>query len=461
MDTSIEVARTCGCCRLTGQQRSPGSQPALDSGRRRRSEPARYERLIAEAAAQLAAGLSRSTWESVIVMPVVGFGDQHREVLDSSLRLLDTAVTGGRRLLVAVVNRPQHEPEDGAARVLEELAPALDRIDVVVCRLALERRTRVGELRQLAVDALERVIGELPAHTPVLVCDDDVAAMPRSALSALEGAVGRGAGLAVGPVLFDDPRRPMCLFGDLFAADVVRALLGRRLLQQWQRPDPADGSDLAVLESLVFSGGLAVSREALASAGGFRDLNEITWLARDVLTAPELAQRVRLVDPVTSVTDPTAHLLTHAARMSSRRALAAWREHGLPTVAQWRGFRFTASRVDPARRPAPLAGIPAPARDLPASGRALLVESFGAAVAVTCRYLRPEPGLVQETLVELGLSRGDVAVRLEASDDWRVSVRRPGGFLEWLVQTQQDELGRWEAATFRPTSAGVLESGQA
>lgn len=446
---------------MTGGGSRADPRPESDGVRRRSSEPALYEQLLSAATAQIAAGLAASSWESIIVMPVAGFGNQHRDVLDRSVRLLDAAGTAGRRLLVAVVNRPQHEPEDGTARVLAELAPELDRVDVVVCRLALERRTRMGELRQVAVDALERVIGELPARTPVLVCDDDVAAMPQAALSALEVAVRRGAGLAVGPVLFDDPRRPMCLFGDLFAADVLRALLGRRLLQQWQRPDPADGGDLAVLESLVFSGGLAVSREALGAAGGFRDLNEITWLARDVLTAPGLAQRLRLVDPVTSASDPATHLLTHAVRMSSRRALAAWREHGLPTVAQWRGSRFTASRVDPARRPAPLAGLPAPVRDLSDHARGQLVESFGAAAAATCRYLAPEPGLVQETLVELGLTSGDAEVRLEDPGQWRVIVRRPGGFLDWLVQTQQDELARWEAATLRQASGGLLESGQA
>lgn len=430
-------------------------------GRRRHGDGAAYAQLVGVVAVQLAAQLADAPdWESVVVMPVVGFGDQYRDVLERTLGLL-AGVTAGRRLILALVNRPQSQPPDGAAALLHEAArrPGARR-GLVVCEVELGRRPRMGELRQLAVDALESVVGPLAPDTPLLVCDDDLVVLPDDALAARERAVRGGAGLAVGPVLFDDPLRPMCLYGGLYGADLFRAVLGQELLSAWQQPTTGGESRApAVLESLVFSSNLAVRRDVLGAAGGFRDLNEITWLARDVLTAPGLDRPLQVEPPVDGVGSAADDLRARAVRVSSRRALAAWRGHGQPTVAQWRALRFTASRIDPARQPAPLTALPRPVRDLPNADRVAVAHSFARAAATTCDYLDPPPELAVAALCALGLSSADVEVRRDATTEWQVVVRRPDGFLHWLERTQADELPRAEVALARPAQPPALEAG--
>ena len=199
-------------------------------GRRRRQDAQPYRRLVEEVAGQLRAQRRGASPSALAVLPVVGFGEQVAELLTTTLDLLSPSL-GPTAVLLVLVNRPQHQPADSTLtrmrswRVLHPEAP------VVVTDVALTLRPRLGELRQLGVDAAEEAWGALPAEGAVLFVDDDIVALPPGTVPALQRRL-LDAPLAIGPVLFDHPRLPMALVPELYAGDLLRALLSDLLLER-------------------------------------------------------------------------------------------------------------------------------------------------------------------------------------------------------------------------------------
>lgn len=425
--------------------------------RRRQGEGAgAYGRLVDEAAAQLDGQLffDGSALSTLVVVPVVGFGGQSVRVVERTMRLLlddaASALGGGRRCIVAVVNRPEGRPPDDTVRRLEGVradlaASGRDAVQLAVCDVGLQRRPRIGEVRQLGLDAVERVCGPLSAGGVLVVADDDLVLVPRGTLAGLEGAVGGGAALAVGPVMFDHLEVPTWRVADLFVAELVRALLVERLVSALADPAAAlTLPDQSVCESLVLSGHLAVRRDALEVIGGFRDLNEITWLMRDVLTTRgHRLARPPACAPAATADDaePLARLRREAVRVSSRRALLAWRAGRHPTVAQWRACRFRASRVDEAR----LARFAADEcvvllRESERAARDEFVASAERMIATTFEHLRPSLELARWALAQVGVEAADVRLWAPADrSEWRLRLRRPAAFVERVMALQRTD----------------------
>lgn len=424
--------------------------------RRRLAEGAGvYGALVAEAALQLATQLSQDGPElsTLAVVPVVGFGGQSLRVIERTIDLLladaDVRSAVGRRCVVAVVNRPIGRAPDGTAERLLRAREALvdgggDDVQIAVCDVALPRRPRMGELRQLGVDAVELSCGSLAPEAVVVVADDDLVLLPAGTLAGLEGAARDGAALAVGSVLFDDPALPMWRIPDLFVADIVRALLADRLVAALGHPGPAAPLDQSVYESLVLSGHLGVRRDALDAIGGFRDLNEITGLMRDVLaTRGRVVAQPAAVDPGPAANggNPLERLRRDAVRVSSRRALLAWRAAGQPTVAQWRTCRFRASRLDEARLALfEIDDRVVPLRELGASARSEFLASAERMLETTLEHLRPSVELAAWALSQVGLGAGDVRLAAAAEgSQWRLRLRRAGAFVEQVEALQRRE----------------------
>lgn len=423
----------------------------LAAGRRRRGRGADdYLALVAAAAEEMDRQGPVAVWRdrrlaSVVVLPVVGFGHQCGDRATVTLDLLSRAeppAGGARRLVVAVVNRPRHQPDDGTAALLRsvarELRPALD---VVVCEVVLDRKPRIGECRQLAVDAVAAWIGKVPDDAAVLLFDDDLVDLPPGTLRRLEAAATDGFGLAVGPVLFDEAVVRTSGFPALYVADVVRALTADRLLAALEDPSSAVPPGPEVYESLVLSGHLGVRFAALCAVGGFRDLNEVTWLARDVVATERSDRRLRRVAPlVERGGGPREVLLAAAVRVSSRRALAAWHAGRHPTVAQWRGARFHASRIDPVRvRTWPCPSEATVDRFSRAQRRGLL-EAVSSAVAVTFDHLRPPVEVARAVLDDVELGQSALRPPVGPGERWHVALTGVDGVLDWLARKQAEDL---------------------
>lgn len=427
---------------------------------RRRSADAAavYLGLVEEAAAQLGTQLllDGADLSALVVVPVVGFSGQSLRVIERTMALLIGEAAWrsslGRRCIVAVVNRPASESPDGTAEHVLRVRDALEAVgvgggglQVAVCDVALRRRPRIGELRQLGVDAVERACGPLRGNAVAVVADDDLVRLPPGTFAGLERAATSGAALAIGPVLFDDPDWPMWRIPDLFVADMVRALLVDRLVRALEHPGGAVAPPTqSVYESLVLSGHLAVRRDALAEIGGFRDLNEITWLMRDVLATRGRRLGGTSAADLTATAnggEPLARLRRDAVRVSSRRALLAWRTGRHPTVAQWRACRFRASRVDEARvarfEPDDLV---MPLREMGPAARREFAMSAERMIETTFEHLRPSLELAAWALSQVGLCARDV--RLTAAADgsrWKLRLLRTGALVERVDALQRLE----------------------
>lgn len=429
--------------------------------RRRNSGAADYASLVTAAANQLAGELppAPSGPTTVVVVPIVGFGGQSRSSLDRTLSLLAApampAPQPRHRQVVLVVNRPAHRLDDGTAatarRAVARQRQTPGAPSMACCELGLLRRPRIGELRQVGVDAVEAVWGRLPAGSVVLAADDDIVALPEGTLAGVEDRLtsdrGMGAAVAVGPVLFDHSSAPACMFVELFAADLLRALIA-----DWQLgvlagdlPGPIPAPE--VFDSLVLSCHLGVRIEALRAAGGFTDLNELTELLRATAPGGGVGRPVPLAG---SNGDPIATLLSAAVRVSSRRALAAWAGGHHPTVAQWKAHRLRAARVDPVRVQ-PLPPVPPALDDDAAPG--IDVNVLEGVLATVCDYLAPPPEAVRWALKWLGLEPSDVVLRpAVTATGWQVRVRRTEGLAERLVALQRAEMAQTGTVAAWPTT---------
>lgn len=411
-------------------------------GRRRLREPEPYRRLVDSVAGQLAMQVSGHPGAVLAVMPVVGFGEQATDVVAASLAAL-AAVPDFAAAVVVLVNRPVHQPAD---RTVERVRRWRDRhpeVPVVIADVALAQRPRLGELRQLGLDAADLAWGPPPDDAALLFVDDDLVTVPHGAPAALRIGL-RTTPLVLGPVLFDHPELPTCLLPDLYTGDLFRALLTDDLLGSLHR-DPLALASRAV-ESLVLSGNLAVRRDALAEVGGMQDLNELTELARDLLAAGVTGAGTALARSVSLTAgpdgdDPVERLRRLAVRVHSRRALAAYASCGAPTVAQWRAKRLRSSSVDPVRTDPPALPPVAPLRCMPHERRRRLVAAVDEHLAVVLDHVQPTPESARRMLAVLGLSVRDVDVRPpEDGAGWRVRVRRSDGLVERLVEVQTAEL---------------------
>lgn len=373
------------------------------------------------------------------VLPVVGFGEQAADVIMTSLELL-AASLGPTAMLVVLVNRPQRQPPDGTLALVRGWLHRHPDAPVVVVDIALDLRPRLGELRQLGIDAAEEAWGTLPAGAPLLFVDDDMVALPAGTVPALEHRL-RDAPLAVGPVLFDHPELPMFLLPELYTGDLFRALLTDLVLARMEQ-DPFEVAPSTV-ESLVLSGNLAVRRDSLAQVAGLHDLNELTELTRDVLAGslagafPAPARSVALFAPGE---DPLDRLRRLAVRMHSRRALTAYETSRAPTVAQWRGQRMRSSTIDPVRTGRARLLPPPPLASLPEPDRNALLAGVDRHLAVVLDHVQPNPDEAHRALMVLGLSPRDVVITPGSGDaGWRVRVRRTDGLVERLVGLQAAE----------------------
>jgi len=386
------------------------------------------------------------------VVPAVGFGDQSARVLERSLRHLATGGLSRDRLVLTAVNRPAHHPPDRtmatARRVQAELASSGE-ASIMAFETVLNRRPRVGELRQMAVDAIEIAAGPLPPATTIVVADDDIVRTPADTMERLEAASRTGGPLTIGPVLFDDPMAPTAWFPPLLAGDLFRALVAERLVADFACaatvPDPS------TFESIVLSCNLAVRRDALAAVGGFRDLNEIAGLLHDMVACAGPAAVVRV--PARATGDALVSLAELAVRVSSRRALSAWLHGGHPTVAQWAGARFRSSRTDPVRVAPPRPAAPPRLGDLGAAERRLVVDAAARSIAVTLDHLQPPVALAASVAPLVGVAAADITPGdARSGRRWSVSVGDPNEFLARLTCLQDMELG---AATPGRSAEGV------
>ena len=394
-------------------------------------------------------------------MPVVGFGDQSARWLPRTLQVLAAQSDLSRKVLVvAVVNRPAtRRPDDTAERIAAARsrgngspgAPAL-----AVCDVAFTARPRIGEARQLALDAV-RATGVNIDNVAIVLMDDDLVAAPRGLVAGLADSLESRSDVVVGPVLFDDTDAPMCLFVELYVSDLTRALLADRLVGALgaSGPRPArlgsaggeEGEeDARPFEALVLSGNLAVRMPVLTGAGGFRDLNEITWLLGDTVaaggsvsngSAATFGGYGRLGLPPALRT-----LLDRAVRMSSRRALAAWMAGRHPTVAQWQACRLRSRHVDPVRIQGSLPEAPRPVRMMSLAARRALLDQLAAAIATTLGHLEPSLDLAAWALDQVGLDPS--TIRLDPARapgaPWNVRISHPGGVLDVVDALQRFEL---------------------
>lgn len=393
-----------------------------------------YSALLDEVTSQLRpqlSGYSAPNGALVVAIPTVGFGDQSTTVVSRTLELVVRQQSPDAPIVALVlVNRPASRPPDGTEaivrQVIAEHAATAPSVRLAAASISVSRKPRLGQLRQLLVDAAVTLL-QLPAHaSTVIVADDDLVDVPPDQFSGIAGYMARNStvDLALGPVLFDDPRLPSALFPGFLVGDLLRALLAARTVEHLAQLDvavPVDRREIDVLsrqyfESIVLSSNLSVRLSALQRAGGFRDLNEITNVMRDVqdlrLSSPNVTPLSS--DPGNNIAatwtigprpaDALTELLRRAIRLSSRRALRAYVRDGTPSVGQWKRERFRASAVDPARvhQVGPITVTPI--SGLNRAGRLAMTRRMEQAVATTLDYFPRDPRVVTDALAALGLA---------------------------------------------------------
>ena len=412
------------------------------NGRRRYRDSGTYDQVVADIAGQLRRQRTGPPPSALAVMPVVGFGEQAGEVITASLGMLAVALHATALLLV-LVNRPAHRVPDCTLDQVRNWQRRHPEVPLVVADVSLALRPRIGELRQAGLDAVRRAWGDPPAGASLLFVDDDLVSIPTGALRDLVAQLD-AAPLAAGPVLFDHPHLPTYLLPDLYAGDLFRALLTDLLLERVEQD--VSSASFRTVESLILSGNLAVRADALDMVGGLHDLNELTELTRDVLTAslaatlPPPARSVPLFS-ASSTEDPVDRLRRSAVRVHSRRALAAYAASGVPTVAQWRSQRLRSSTVDPVRTEPARVVVPPLLASLPARDAAALLGCVERQFGGVLDYLQPDPESALRALEVLGVASRDVDLRPAAGDTgWGVHLRRNGGLLERLAGLQEAEL---------------------
>lgn len=424
--------------------------------RRRRAAPLVYADLVETAAGQLDTRRlpGGRAPEQLVVLPVVGFGGQSASVLPDAVALL-TAAAGGSGVVLALVNRPASRSADATAGWLRDWARRHPEAPLLIAELSLPQRPRLGELRQLAVSALERAAGPMPAHGRVVLADDDVVELPADSFDRLSRALDT-AGLATGPVLFDTPELPVCLLPELWLGDLFRALLVDRQFARLEQ-DPGSVATEAV-ESLVLSTHLAVRRDVLDAIGGLHDLNELTELVRDALTTPPPAglRAVCRSAPLDARAgrDPVEELLTRAVRVHARRALAAYASADVPTVMQWNAARLRTSSVDPVRLSTPVWEGLHPLNQLGQAARRQALSGVGRHLGLVLDHVRPTVADAVAALELLGLERHQVDLAPPGPDgSWRLGIRDSSGLVERAVALQRLSLDRIDEARTADTGA--------
>lgn len=393
-------------------QGNPAVKRALSGGETR--DWSAYRSLHDRVADQLADQLPPGPALPVLI-PTVGFGRQSEHVLDQTLCQLAGQEAPVPISVVLLVNRPQTRAADGTAARARKLGAALNSASVrfAVAELALPDRPKLGELRQLLLDAVILVQGLDPAVTTCVVADDDMVRLPPGLLADLYQAVtGRdGIAAAVGPVLFDSPDMPAPMLPAFFVADALRALLAARLLREWgmDSVDPAQRAEFdQYAESLALSCNLAVSAAAVQDAGGFAPLNEITNLVRSVYRTAGTVAGTWDFDPACGYV--LVHLHRHALHISARRALAAYHQTGAPSVGQWRACRFRSSRIDPVRITTPPTAEPTWISDLHGRNTDDVIAEMNAVLTTTLSYFPVDLEVIEDCLGALGLTMRSVSV---------------------------------------------------
>lgn len=394
-----------------------------------------HEDLVDQLAGQLPAGPALP-----VLIPTVGFGGQSERVLDQTLRELAGQQAAVPISVVLLVNRPHARPGDGTAVRCRELAGELvsSSVHFAVAETILPRRPRLGELRQLLLDAVITVQGLDPSATTCIVADDDIVRLPSGLLAGLHQAVTGHDGVhaAVGPVLFDSPDVPAPMLPAFFAADALRALLAARLLRglcvDSTNPTRRDQFD-RYAESIALSGNLAVRASAVQDSGGFAPLNEITNLVRGVHRTAGAVVGTWDFDP--SSENVLIDLHRNALHSNARRALAAYLSMGVPSIGQWRAFRFRASRIDPVRTAPPITAKPTRISALQGRDVKEVVAEIDAMLTATLGYFPLDFDVIEECLAALGLTMRSVSVT--PSMPPKVRTREVSSLLDRLRMVQE------------------------
>lgn len=403
---------------------------------------------------QLAPQLQGSTG-TLVVIPTVGFGMQSHRVLPRTIIELARQGLQSPLTVVFLVNRPGHREDDGSAELIAREVAALPHMATrfAVASAVVDGRPQLGTLRQLAHDAAIVCLGG-PDRVPLsIAADDDMVYAPPHFVGTLARTLqaAPGAAVALGPVLFDDPDLRSVLFVDFFIADVVRALLAARWTTRLIAGDVPGGIEdpwRQYAEAIALSGNLALRTSPLQRAGGFPPFNEITGIVQTLHRqragdAPGESGVAATWEFDEERPDVIESLLDHAVRISSRRALRAFVEHGVPPVGQWRAYRFHASRIDPAR--APLLA-PAPARvalACDATASAQLQRTTAGLIAATLACFPPDVETARRVLGAVGLdpSHCSVAFDPDSHPPWRVAIYDPRLMLERVRRAQIRLLG--------------------
>lgn len=459
------------------------SAPAGPSERQRLADAQTYQVMLDQVTDQLRHQLQASRTPgptALVLVPAVGFGEQSCRVIERTVRLI-SAQRGPAVAITAVVlvNRPRARPADSTEAVVRRTArEAVARScpTLAVASLEVPHSPRIGELRQLLLDATTRLLGTCPRSTTLVVADDDIVAAPANFVHNLSAYLARrpDIDLVLGPVLFDDDRCPSALLPEFFVGDLLRALLATRFTESLiglNRSDTAPREQLwrqehSYFESVVLSGHLGVRVSALQQAGGFRDLNEITGLMRDVhglaLAKPE--PRGAESPGRTNIGSLWSFdaaggkviedLLAVAVRMSSRRALHAFARGRHPSVAQWRACRFRASRIDPVRVHQPPLFAVTPLRALRPEEVRATGRGIERAIEGTLAYFPPDPEIVGDCLRAIGLGPECCVAEVAKGEAprWSVRLRDPRALLASLQAEQDRVLER----AGRPPRAPVL-----
>ncbi len=388
-----------------------------------------------------------------VLIPTVGFGRQNLSVLGGTVAELARQRSEVPISVVLLVNRPEARVADDTPARVHAAFAAVCSPDVrfAVAAVALPTRTRLGDLRQLLLDAVTQVQRLDPSATGFVIADDDLVHVPPGLLDGLHRMITgpAGADAALGPVLFDSPRTPAPMLPGFFAADALRALLAARLTRSLGS-GPYEAERFGqYAESIALSGNLIVRGSALAQAGGFVPYNEITELVRGVSGGAGTGL-VGTWDFRPDAEDVLVDLYRTAMRISARRALAAYLTCGAPSVAQWRTCRFRASRVDPVRMHEPAApDLVLISRLRPHEVRTL-TEELNEVLTTTLRYFPPDLPLITDCLAALGLPPGSASVTLGSDRATPVlQIRDPSGLLDRVRAVQDLMTTELDAVTLR------------